>query len=251
MRPPKAFAAMSHSPNPGVSTMPSRTLPPDLWPAPEPPPASGTAVSPHLPGLRLITVPDAAPPYDCETHGVACPALQGPARQGPARHGPAGTEPHSNGQPPELGGARSPGMDQGPEPVNPGRTAAPRSEWAASAASSAAAATSGWPRQFAQVVVEILAGTRSPRQIVPCSTERVRQQIAFLTALVAPGQRPRIRRIMMSQPAVHAVEMTVVVSFGPRARALAMRCEHLPPRPAAPGRPSRPARWLCTELEAG
>ncbi|MGD0062527.1 MAG: Rv3235 family protein [Streptosporangiaceae bacterium] len=244
--------------------MPSRTLPPDLRPAPAPPAPPGTAappappgtaappgttVAPYLPGLRLVTVPDAAPPYDCEAHGAACPE----------RRDLAGAEPRNNGQPPEPGGARSTSMDRGPEPVSPGRTAAPGSESAtpaanssaAPAASSAVAATSGWPRQFAQVVVEILGGTRSPRQIVPCSTERVRQQIAFLTALVAPGQRPRIRRIMMSRPAVHAVEMTVVVSFGPRARALAMRCEHLPPRPAAPGRPGRPARWLCTELEAG
>jgi hypothetical protein len=108
-----------------------------------------------------------------------------------------------------------------------------------------------WPRQFAQVVVEILAGARSPRQIVSCSTDRVRAQVAVLTARVDAGQRPRIRRILMSQPTEHAVEMTVVVSFGSRARALAMRCEHQPPRPAAPGRASRPARWLCTDLEAG
>jgi Family of unknown function (DUF6459) len=127
---------------------------------------------------------------------------------------------------------------------------------AAGAAGGVAAATAGaaapvWPRQFAQVVVEILAGARPARQIVPCTTDRVRAQIGRLAPLVAPDQRPRIQRIVMSHPAADAVEMTVVVSFGSRARALAMRCEHLPPRPAAPGRPGRPARWLCTELEAG
>jgi hypothetical protein len=42
-----------------------------------------------------------------------------------------------------------------------------------------------------------------------------------------------------------------VLSFGPRSRALALRLEHVPPRPPAPGLPGRPARWLCTEIETG
>jgi hypothetical protein len=100
-------------------------------------------------------------------------------------------------------------------------------------------------------VVEVLAGARSPRQIVPCTTDRVQAQIALLTPLMTASRPPRIQRILMSHPAAHAVEMTVVINFGPRVRALAIRCEHLPPRAAAPGRPGRPARWLCTELEAG
>jgi hypothetical protein len=108
-----------------------------------------------------------------------------------------------------------------------------------------------WPLQFAQVVVEILAGARSPRQIVPCTTDRVRAHIGRLVPLLASDQRPRIQRILTSRPTARAVEMTVVVSFGPRSRALAVRCEHLPARPAAPGLPPRPARWLCTELIAG
>jgi hypothetical protein len=100
------------------------------------------------------------------------------------------------------------------------------------------------------VVVEILAGARSARQIVPCTTDRVRAQIAELTPLLASGHRPRIQRILTSRPTAYAVEMSVVVSFGPRSRALAVRCEHLPARPAAPGLSARPARWLCTELIA-
>jgi hypothetical protein len=105
--------------------------------------------------------------------------------------------------------------------------------------------------QFAQVVVEILAGARSLRQIVPCTTDRVRAHIGELMPLLASEHRPRIQRILTSRPTARAVEMTVVVSFGPRSRALAVRCEHLPARPAAPGLPPRPARWLCTELIAG
>jgi hypothetical protein len=110
--------------------------------------------------------------------------------------------------------------------------------------------TAAWPGHFAHVVVEILAGARSTRQIIPCTTDRVRAQIGHLVPLLASDQRPRIQRIVASRPAAQVVEMTVVVSFGPRSRALAIRCEHIPARPAAPGLPSRPARWLCTELVA-
>ena len=108
-----------------------------------------------------------------------------------------------------------------------------------------------WPRQFAQVIVEILAGSRPPRQIVPWTTDRVRARIDLLSQVLASDQRPRIRRIMTSRPAARVVEMTVVVSFGPRSRALAMRFEHMPPRQPGPGLPVRPARWLCTEIETG
>jgi len=51
--------------------------------------------------------------------------------------------------------------------------------------------------------------------------------------------------------AARVVEMTVVLSFGPRSRALALRLEQLPGRQPAPGLPARPARWLCTEIEVG
>jgi Family of unknown function (DUF6459) len=108
-----------------------------------------------------------------------------------------------------------------------------------------------WPVRLAQVIVEVLAGSRSPRQLAPCTTERVRAQIDLLSQALSSGQPPRIRRIMTSRPAASVVEMTVVVSFGPRSRALAMRFEHMPARQPAPGRPARPARWLCTEIETG
>src|SRR6266700_330231 len=71
-----------------------------------------------------------------------------------------------------------------------------------------------WSRQFAQVVAEILAGARSPRQIAPWTTERVRDRIILLTQTLSAGQKPRIRRIMTSRPAARVVEMTVVLSFG-------------------------------------
>ena len=51
-------------------------------------------------------------------------------------------------------------------------------------------------------------------------------------------------------PSAGVVEMSVVVGFGPRVRALAVRLERTPPRPAAAGQPARQARWLCTAVEA-
>jgi hypothetical protein len=120
-------------------------------------------------------------------------------------------------------------------------------------AAQAAAADRGvaWAVRLAQVIVEVLAGSRSPRQLVPCTTERVRAHIDLMGRALSSDQRPKIRRIMTSRPAARVVEMTVVVSFGPRSRALAMRFEHMPARQPAPGRPARPERWLCTEIETG
>ena len=106
-------------------------------------------------------------------------------------------------------------------------------------------------RQFAQVIVEILAGSRPLRQTIGWTTERVRAQIGDLARVLASDQRPRIKRVVASQPTASVVEMTVVISFGPRSRALAMRFEQMPARQPAPGRPARPARWLCTEIETG
>ncbi len=207
--------------------MPSSTLTPDPPTAPGQPAPPGPLTAPGQPappapaastGLRLVTVPAGWPPYDCETHGAACPV----AREA------AATNPHVSRPAPAPTGA------PGPTALSP-----------------AAAQATALPRQFAQVIVEILAGSRPLRQTVGWTTDRVRAQIADLTQLVASDQRPRIRRIVASQPAVSVVEMTVVVSFGPRSRALAMRFEHVPARQPAPGLPTRPARWLCTEIETG
>ena len=115
----------------------------------------------------------------------------------------------------------------------------------------AADPATAWPRQLALVIVEVLAGARPDRQLVPLATDRVRARVRGLAPLLASGRRPRVARIITSRPAVRVVEMTVVVDFGPRSRALAMRFEHVAARPPAPGWPARPARWLCTAIEAG
>jgi hypothetical protein len=169
--------------------------------------------------VRLLAVPDSAPPYD--------DALTGPSAD------PADGRVHAGGA--------------GPWPDE--RDAAPVRP-AASGANAQA-----WPGQFAQVLVETLAGSRPPRQLAPWTTQRARANIQRLGPTLTAGQstagqRPQVRKVLASWPASDVVEMTVIAGFGPRVRALAVRLERTEPRSATPGQPARSARWLCTAVEA-
>ena len=230
--------------------MPSRTLTPD-------PPAAPGLHAPPASRLRLITVPAGWPPYDCETHGATCPVAREAATSNPdiSSQPPGRAE-----QPGPTVPSPAPGQDRPPDAPASAASAdtTARDDTAVRASTAPGGAGQGGagqatalPRQFAQVIVEILAGSRPLRQTVGWTTDRVRAQIGDLTQVLASDQRPRIRRIVMSQPAASVVEMTVVVSFGPRSRALAVRFEHVPARRPAPGLPARPARWVCTEIETG
>ena len=206
----------TRTPDPSADT--SAGLPPVLpSPAAEAVPLV-TAPADAFGGLRLVEVPGGWPPYDCEVHGTTCTCAA-----------------------PDQGAA-DPGASGLAEPPGPSLTFS---------ADHGADPAVAWSRKFAQVIAEILAGARSPRQLAPWTTERVRDRIGLLTQTLTPGQKPRIRRIVTSRPTASVVEMTVVLSFGPRSRALALRLEHLPGRPPAPGLTARPARWLCTEIEVG
>ena len=236
--------------------MPSRTL------TPAPPTTLKAPTSAELSKLRLVAVPGDWPPYDCETHGAACPAAREAAATNPAvsSQAPGPVEPCRAAPPPAPGQDRIPGTPastaradaaaRAGDLARAGRAARAGTASGAAGHTSAGQATA-LPRQFAQVIVEILAGSRPLRQTVGWTTDRVRAQIGGLTQVLASDQRPRIRRIMTSQPAASVVEMTVVVDFGPRSRALAIRFEHMPARRHAPGLPARPERWLCTEIETG
>jgi hypothetical protein len=168
--------------------------------------------------LRLASVPDAAPPYDCEVHGTAC-------------------------QVPPAASYADPLDVAAMTPVRPAGGGPGRAD---------AHCTVGiWPRQFAQAIVETLAGTRPVRQIIQWSTERAQAHIRALGPLLRTNTGARIQRVLTSQPAPAVVEVTVIAGFGTRTRAVAMRFEHVPERQAVPGLPSRPARWICTDVETG
>ena len=184
---------------------------------------------PDLSSLRLVKVPPTAPPYDCQVHGARCPAS-------------ADVVPGVEETPAVSAVSAVPAVPAGAVSRRSARPARPAAEEDPAAAR---------PRLLAVVIVEVLAGVRPDRQLVCMATDRVRARVGNLAPLLAAGRRPRIARIVMSRPADRIVEMTVVADFGARSRALAMRFEHATARPAAPGWPARPARWLCTALEAG
>jgi hypothetical protein len=228
---------------------PPGTHPPEAQ-APEAGPYSGPGrrrgcprvPGPPLPdpdGVRLYPVPDSAPPYDDEL-------LPHPARPaGPYRPAETAASPAEAraGQRDQAGGQDQAGNGDGDghqrgdgPPDRPGGPLPP--------------ADGAWPGQFAQVLVETLAGSRPPRQISSWATERARARIQRLGPMLAAGHRPQLRRVVAFRPASDVIEMTVVVSFGPRVRALAIRLEHSPPPRALPGCQPGRARWLCTEVEA-
>jgi hypothetical protein len=228
-------------------------------PEPSPPPTSsgephaadsesaGGAVLPLVPGfecrpvkqrplpdaaaVRLLGVPDSAPPYDdslarpeTTARRRATPRRAPTARPGPAKRDTRDTPPPS-------------------APLLRGRPAA------------------AWPSQFAQVLAETLAGSRPQGQIRPWTSEQARRRIRQLGPRLAADVQPRVRRIMTSRPAAGVVEMTVIVGFGPRIRVLAVRLERDRPHPPGTGRdgPYRPpgpdpdpatTRWTCTAIEA-
>jgi hypothetical protein len=180
---------------------------------------------PDVVAVRRLAVPDPAPPYDDEVPVrddnpyAGNEAIDGPVHAGSAAAEQAGQEP----------GASSAGSR--PDPASD----SPRPDPAA-----------GWPSQFAQVLAETLAGSRPAQQLTPWTTEQARRRIRQLGPMLASDQRPRVRRVITSAPAAGVLEMTAVVGFGPRVRALALRLEHEPTRPYRQGS----SHWCCTAIES-
>lgn len=112
------------------------------------------------------------------------------------------------------------------------------------------------PRQFAVLLAEALAGVRPLRQVLPWMSERSAIQLRRLLPLFCGEHRPRIVRVLTAAPSPGVIEMTIVVTAGPRTRALAVRLQ----RPVSPGEQASPGQrawrgqaatpWLCTDIEA-
>ena len=206
-------------------------------------------------GVRLWPVPDSAPPYDDELlPRPARPADPGRPAETASRPAAARAAQARAGQREQPGDQdRAGGQDQagdGQGEDQPGQEHRPDDDAPPRSGGPLRPADGAWPGQFAQVLVETLAGSRPPRQISSWATERARARIQRLGPMLAAGHRPQLRRVVAFRPASDVIEMTVVVSFGPRVRALAIRLEHSPPGRALPGRQPGKARWLCTEVEA-
>jgi hypothetical protein len=96
------------------------------------------------------------------------------------------------------------------------------------------------PRQFAVLLVEVLAGVRPVRQLTPWMSTRGSIHLHRLIPLFASGHRPRVLRVLTARPAPGVIEMTLIAVIGQRTRALAVRLEHGP----------QAQQWQCTDIEA-
>jgi hypothetical protein len=207
-------------------------LPPERPGCPKAP--GGRRPLPDPAAIQLFLVPESAPPYDeeipaGETGGGRLPAWSPHGAELRGRGG--GGKPEGRPARDDTRGARPPAVAPGTPAAAPGLPP-------------------GWENRFAQVLAETLAGARPPRQIVPWTTEEARRRIQRLSPRLTSEQRPRVRRVLTSLPAPDVLEMTVVVGFGPRVRALAVRLEQTGAGPAAPPGQRAAARWVCTAVEA-
>jgi Family of unknown function (DUF6459) len=180
---------------------------------------------PDVVAVRLLAVPDPAPPYDDEVADKIDDLYAG----NEVIDGPAGAEPAA-----ADGASQEPGSSGSDSPPGPADDS-PRPDPA-----------TGWPSQFAQVLAETLAGSRPAQQLTPWTTEQARRRIRQLGPMLASDQRPRVRRVITSAPAAGVLEITAVVGFGPRVRAVALRLEHEQTRPYRQGG----SRWCCTAIES-
>lgn len=208
-----------------------------------------------LSSVKLLTVPDAAPPFDGEVLPARAGALPGlPATVPPpgtalaagppvARIG--GETARAEGQVAEIGGEadRAEGQVAGIGGAVPSQRRGTADTRTRSNSGLGPAADCDWTQQFAWLLVETLAGARPLRQLLPWLSDRARVHLRRVEPVLRCGQRPRVLRVLASQPTGSVVEMSVIVGLGPRTRALAVRLEEA-------RRTGQPGRWLCTDIEA-
>jgi hypothetical protein len=239
--------------------------------------SAGPAVLPLVPGferaptrnrplpdataVRLLLVPDSAPPYDdrpsrADHHGRPSGSRaadeppeshERPAPPGPGEP-PAPPGPHE--RPPLPSSGEPPEPHERPAPPSSGKPPGPPGPPGPGSRHGGRVTAAQWPSQFAQVLAETLAGSRSQGQIAPWTSDQARRRIRQLGPMLAAGPAPRVRRVMTSRPAAGVVEMTVIVGCGPKVRALAVRLERDGRRGGRPGQDARAARWICTAVEA-
>lgn len=94
----------------------------------------------------------------------------------------------------------------------------------------------GWSARFAQAALEVIAGRRTPMQLMRWANRSVYAQLTYRPGAISG--RVAIRRIRVCEPADGIIESSVVALFNERAHAMALRFEGLD------------GRWLCTALTA-
>jgi hypothetical protein len=93
-----------------------------------------------------------------------------------------------------------------------------------------------WVARFAQASLEVIAGRRTPMQLMRWTNRSVYAQMTYRAGVI--DGRVAIRRIRICEPADGVVEASVIAHFNDRAHAMALRFEGLD------------GRWLCTALTA-
>ncbi|MCL6550924.1 MAG: hypothetical protein K6T37_07950 [Acidothermus cellulolyticus] len=114
-----------------------------------------------------------------------------------------------------------------------------------------------WATQLAQAIAEIVTGTRPPQQLIRWTSLEVFEALRHRAASAArttgspalrPPARPAaagpvgraiVRSVRICEPTSGAVEVSAVVQYGPRCRAMAFRLDGIN------------GRWRCTALQLG
>lgn len=105
-----------------------------------------------------------------------------------------------------------------------------------------------WAAQIAQAIVEVMSGLRPAAQVVRWTTPQVYAVVARRGALAARrrasgarggSRRALVRSVRVCEPADGVAECSVVVSEGPRVRAMAVRLSGLD------------GRWRVEALQIG
>jgi hypothetical protein len=216
---------------------------------------AGPRPLPDAAAVRLCLIPESAPPYDAVVTAVRPPGALPQPGSGPAAGGgaPRSSRPGGQGSPDQ----QKPPAPPGSPAISPGVPSSPAMSSGAPGSPPVPSGTAGaptmspdWPARFAQALAETLAGSRSPRQLAPWTTERARERIQRLGVQLSAGQQPRVHRVVTFQPSADAMEMAVVVGFGKRIHALAVRLERAGYGQPVSGRADKSGKWLCTTVEA-
>lgn len=104
-----------------------------------------------------------------------------------------------------------------------------------------------WAARVAQAAIEVLAGDRPLAQLVRWTSAEVHEQLRRGAARAAragsaarqSAPRATVRSVRVCRPAPGVAEASVVVTRGPRVRAMALRLE------------DDAGRWRCTALQVG
>jgi hypothetical protein len=165
---------------------------------------------------------------------VPVPKNWAPPGSGPL---PDSGPPSGSGPPPDRG----PGVSAPPGPAREAASGQPGDQ---------ADAGQPWPRQFAVLLAEVLAGVRPLQQILPWMSKRGSIHLRRVLPLFGNGHRPRVLRVLTTTPSCDVIEMTLIVVAGPRTRALAVRLERTRGEEHPGWRGKLAAPWLCTDIEA-